>query len=125
MPAMILSDTELRALLAGLGILEREYRTARLPIPVEVRTTRHALERHTATTLAGDFPTPHTDLMPRTHLTTNEVARTIGVSPRTVQRMITDGRLPSVQIGRARRIPRDALDDLTDTSIPSEPKGTL
>jgi excisionase family DNA binding protein len=45
----------------------------------------------------------HTDVAPRL-LTINDVAQLLGVSQRTVQRWVSDGRLPAIQLG-GRRAP--------------------
>jgi excisionase family DNA binding protein len=42
-------------------------------------------------------------------LTVNEVAEILQISPRTVRRMIDDGRLPVVRIGRAVRVHPDTV----------------
>ena len=42
-------------------------------------------------------------------LTFSETARVLRVSPRTVRRMVEDGRLASVRVGRATRITRDPM----------------
>jgi excisionase family DNA binding protein len=41
-----------------------------------------------------------------------DVARMLSVSLATVKRMLADGRLPSLKLGRARRIPVEAVRDL-------------
>lgn len=43
-------------------------------------------------------------------MTAAEVAALLQVSLRTVRRLIADGTLPSVRIGRAVRVPQEALD---------------
>ena len=47
-------------------------------------------------------------------LTIPQVAERLAVSTRTVWRMVKDGRLPSVRIGRAVRVPEAALQDVGD-----------
>lgn len=42
--------------------------------------------------------------------TTDETARLLSVSPRTVRRMTTDGRLPAIEVGGVRRIHRDDIE---------------
>jgi excisionase family DNA binding protein len=42
----------------------------------------------------------------------DEAARLLGVSRRHLERLIGDGRLRSVRLGRRRVIPHDALEDL-------------
>ena len=46
-------------------------------------------------------------------LTVGQVAERLQVSPRTVWRLIHDGRLPAVRIGRAVRLHPDAVAGLT------------
>jgi excisionase family DNA binding protein len=45
-----------------------------------------------------------------TYLTVHETAKRLGISVPTVYRLIDRGELPSVKIGRARRIPLERLD---------------
>lgn len=47
-------------------------------------------------------------------LTPREVAASLGITVRTVQRWIADGRLPSVRVGARTRVPRSALSAVTD-----------
>jgi excisionase family DNA binding protein len=47
-------------------------------------------------------------------LTANETAAILNVSVRTVRRLIADGTLPAVRIGRAVRISQDAVAQLID-----------
>jgi excisionase family DNA binding protein len=49
-------------------------------------------------------------------MTVAEVAAFLNVSERTVWRMLADGELPKVFIRRALRIPRDAVEALTNTA---------
>ena len=42
-------------------------------------------------------------------LTPRQVQRMLQLSPSTVYRMMCDGSIPSVRIGRSRRVPSDAL----------------
>ena len=42
---------------------------------------------------------------------TSEVARQLQVSPRTVYRLVAEGVLPSVKIGRSIRVPKEAVLD--------------
>ena len=61
--------------------------------------------------MSGPNP-PHTS--PRPLLTAAEVAKDLNVSLRTVRRLIKDGKLPIVHVGRSVRIRPAALDQLID-----------
>jgi excisionase family DNA binding protein len=52
-------------------------------------------------------------------LTVAEAARYLRVSEPTVWRRVREGRLPSVKVGRLRRIPRAALDGLARGAAPA------
>ena len=43
-----------------------------------------------------------------------EVADQLGVHPETIRRLIHEGRLEAVRVGRLLRVPKDALDTLLD-----------
>jgi excisionase family DNA binding protein len=47
------------------------------------------------------------------YLTTKEVAVKLGVTTRQIQRWISTGKLSSLKFGASRRIPADALEDLS------------
>ena len=47
-------------------------------------------------------------------LTPRQVQRMLQLSPSTVYRMMCDGSIPSVRIGRSRRVPAGAVLDLVD-----------
>jgi excisionase family DNA binding protein len=49
-------------------------------------------------------------LMRTTMFRLGEVAERLGVSQATVYRMVTEGRLPSVKVGKGWRVPADMLD---------------
>ncbi len=55
-------------------------------------------------------------------LTTNEAAKRLGVSLRTVQRLLTEGELPIVRVGRLVRVPDDKLDKWIEahTEMPTD-----
>ena len=55
------------------------------------------------------FQPPHVEAVPRTALSIAETASSIGVSERTVQRMVSEGALPVVPIGKRRLIPVESL----------------
>jgi excisionase family DNA binding protein len=55
----------------------------------------------------GDPNAPHTSLRPL--LTVAGVAEILNVSPRTVRRLIKDGKLPIVHVGRTVRIRPEAI----------------
>lgn len=52
-------------------------------------------------------------------LTPRQVQRALQLSPSTVYRMLNEGAIPSVRIGRSRRVPAGAILDIIDgTSAP-------
>lgn len=55
------------------------------------------------------FQAPHVEAVPRTALSIAETALSIGVSERTIQRMISEGALPVVHLGKRRLVPVDLL----------------
>ena len=55
------------------------------------------------------------DLQQRPTVTAAEAAAVLGLTPVTVYRMASDGRLPSVRVGRTVRIPTAHLLDLLET----------
>ena len=55
------------------------------------------------------FQPPHVEVVPRTALSIAETALSIGVSERTIHRMISEGNLPVVPVGKRRLIPIDLL----------------
>lgn len=57
---------------------------------------------------AGAEPAPGP---PRLLLTPGEVAETLGVNRSTIYALLRDGAFPSVFIGRARRIPLQAIEE--------------
>jgi excisionase family DNA binding protein len=50
-------------------------------------------------------------------MTVAEVAAVMRVSRMTVYRLIHDGRLPAVQVGRAMRVPEQAVRDYLDAAF--------
>ena len=58
-------------------------------------------------------------------LTPREVARELGVTPRTVQRWIAQGRLPSMRIGARERVSRSSLDRVRVPARRDDAAGTL
>ena len=50
--------------------------------------------------------------MTKTTLTIAEVAKYLNCDPRTVRSMVYSGRLRALRLGKALRIPREALDGL-------------
>jgi excisionase family DNA binding protein len=52
-------------------------------------------------------------------LTVDEIAKLLKVTPITVRRYITDGRLPAVRVGRRVRVRKEAVEDLLSPIIPS------
>ncbi len=58
---------------------------------------------------------------PTAPLGTAEVARRLGVTSRTVQRWLRDGRLPSVRVGARLKVPADAVTLLAPDPSPARP----
>lgn len=54
-------------------------------------------------------------------MTIQQVADYLQVSISTVRRMLDDGRLPSVKLGRARRIPKEAVAELVRKGLEQWP----
>lgn len=52
----------------------------------------------------------HTQTPNKVLFTTKEVAEILGLSELTIKRHVYEGSLPSFKVGRARRIPRAALE---------------
>ena len=59
--------------------------------------------------------TPH-DALPSRLLKVKQVAEVLQLSPRTVRRMIADGRLPVIRVGRAVRVHPSAVATLMEGS---------
>ena len=57
-------------------------------------------------------------------LTIEEVAEYLRVSDRTIRRMLADGRLHGVNLGRTWRIPRQALEELMEAGQHDRTQGT-
>ncbi len=55
-------------------------------------------------------------------MTVQQVAKYLQVSEPTVWRMVSEGRIRSVKIGRARRVPKEALAELIKASMEGDPK---
>lgn len=89
--------------------------------PPDIDALERALAQPSGTAAGRPGPPPvdpsggGTDGGPdRLLVTVEEAARMLAVSQRTVERLLADDRLPSVTIGRARRIHRDDLDAFLD-----------
>jgi excisionase family DNA binding protein len=55
-------------------------------------------------------------------MTVDEVAELFHVSPKTVRRMVKDGRLPAITFGRSWRISREAIRTfLVDNRVETDP----
>jgi 3-methylcrotonyl-CoA carboxylase alpha subunit len=65
--------------------------------------------------------------MPDEPLTPRQVAERLGVTPRTVQRWITSGRLPAVRVGGRMRVPAEAIGAVIEAPPPAmgEPRDGL
>ena len=58
-------------------------------------------------------------------LTPREVAEELGVTVRTVQRWIADGRLQATRVGSRVRVSRSSLASVTDTAAAPRPAGAI
>jgi excisionase family DNA binding protein len=70
--------------------------------------------------------TDHRDATPgrdaeRLTLSVREAASVLGVSQRTIERLVADGTLRSVTLNRRRLIPRKALDELVEPGTDGTP----
>lgn len=60
--------------------------------------------------------TPTTPKAPQPLLTSQQVSELLGVSPSMITRLISSGELPSIKLGRARRVAPSDLDDFIKAS---------
>ena len=68
-----------------------------------------------------DPSSAHTD--EKIALSIRDAASLLGVSQRTIERLIADGRLRSVTLARRRLIPRKAIEDLIELGTNKTPDG--
>lgn len=73
---------------------------------VEVARSGHELPSVAASSDAGDGPSVERKIA----FDVREAAEVLSISERSVRRLIADGRLPTVQVGRRRLIGRHALE---------------
>ncbi|MEX0718025.1 MAG: helix-turn-helix domain-containing protein [Planctomycetaceae bacterium] len=80
----------------------------------------HALhagaDQHNSVTGQNDSPAPQADNLPRL-LTVREAAHRLALGRSTLYNLMDRGSLPYVKIGRARRIPPEALECLIRESL--------
>ena len=89
---------------------------------VAVSTTGHDRGRQDTTTLPGERVAAHAAPMVPLLLTFDQAAVVLGVSRRTVERMVGDGKLPKVDVGeRSPRIHRDDLEVFAESLRPERP----
>jgi len=88
----------------------RQLRNEGLPVPptldeLAAFLTMYVRTRHAATGVAGEYGAPEdVPVMPRLLITKAEAAERLAVSVRTVERLITAGRLPLVHVEGAARL---------------------
>ena len=102
----------------------RQLRNDRLPVPptldeLAAFLTMYVRTRHAATGVAGEYGAPEdVPVMPRLLITKAEAAERLAVSVRTVERLITAGRLPLVHVEGAARLRVADLEAYVDALIP-------
>ena len=102
----------------------RQLRNEGLPVPptldeLAAFLTMYVRTRHAATGVAGEYGAPEdVPVMPRLLITKAEAAERLAVSVRTVERLITAGRLPLVHVEGAARLRVADLEAYVDALIP-------
>ena len=102
----------------------RQLRNEGLPVPptldeLAAFLTMYVRTRHAATGVDGGYGAPEdVPVMPRLLITKAEAADQLGVSVRTVERLITAGRLPLVHVEGAARLRVADLEAYVDALIP-------
>ncbi len=102
----------------------RQLRKDGLPVPfildeLAAFLTLYVRTRQAATGVDGDYRTPQdVPVMPRLLITKAEAAEQLGVSVRTVERLIAAGRLPLVHVEGAARLRVADLEAYVDTLVP-------
>ena len=102
----------------------RQLRNDRLPVPptldeLAAFLTMYVRTRHAATGVDGEYGAPEdVPVMPRLLITKAEAAERLAVSVRTVERLITAGRLPLVHLEGAARLRVADLEAYVDALIP-------
>jgi excisionase family DNA binding protein len=102
----------------------RQLRNDGLPVPptldeLAAFLTMYVRSRHAATGVDGECGAPgDVPMMPRLLITKAEAAERLAVSVRTVERLITAGRLPLVHVEGAARLRVADLEAYVDASVP-------
>ena len=102
----------------------RQLRNDGLPVPptldeLAAFLTIYVRTRHAATGVAGGYGTPQAvPVMPRLLITKAEAADQLGVSVRTVERLIAARRLPLVHVEGAARLRVADLEAYVDALVP-------
>ena len=102
----------------------RQLRNEGLPVPptldeLAAFLTMYVRTRHAATGVAGEYGAPEdVPVMPRLLITKAEAAERLAVSVRTVERLITAGRLPLVHVEGAARLRVADLEAYVDALVP-------
>jgi excisionase family DNA binding protein len=102
----------------------RQLRKDGLPVPSildELATflTLYVRTRQAATGVDGDYGTPHdVPVVRRLLITKAEAAEQLGISVRTVERLIAAGRLPLVHVEGAARLRVADLEAYVDALVP-------
>ena len=104
----------------------RQLRKDELPVPSMVDElaaclTLYVRTRQAATGVDGDYGTPHDiPVVRRLLITKAEAAEQLGVSVRTVERLIAAGRLPLVHVEGAARLRVADLEAYVDALVPPD-----
>jgi len=104
----------------------RQLRKDELPVPSMVDElaaclTLYVRTRQAATGVNGDYGTPHdVPVVRRLLITKAEAAEQLGVSVRTVERLIAAGRLPLVHVEGAARLRVADLEAYVDALVPPD-----
>jgi excisionase family DNA binding protein len=102
----------------------RQLRNDGLPVPptldeLAAFLTMYVRTRHAATGVADEYGAPEdVPVMPRLLITKAEAAERLAVSVRTVERLITAGRLPLVHVEGAARLRVADLEAYVDDLVP-------
>ena len=102
----------------------RQLRNEGLPVPptldeLAAFLTMYVRTRHAATGVDGEYGAPEdVPVVPRLLITKAEAAERLAVSVRTVERLITAGRLPLVHVEGAARLRVADLEAYVDALIP-------
>ena len=103
----------------------RQLRKDELPVPPMIDElaaflTLYVRTRQAVTGVDGDYGTPHDVpvMMPRLLITKAEAAEQLGISVRTVERLIAAGRLPLVHVEGAARLRVADLEAYVDALVP-------